>query len=67
MDVFLILFFIYSFSPHLLTAAREAAVKQLNDMVQIEAAQRAEEQEELVKTLEAEVLASLKGQVSVSR
>jgi len=42
--------------------AREAAIKQLNEIVQIEAAMRAEEQSELVRQLEREVLESIKGQ-----
>lgn len=45
--------------------AREAAVKQLNEIMQIEAAMRAEEQSELVRQLEREVLESIKGQEGV--
>ncbi len=44
-------------------AARATVVKELNDFAKIEAEERAKEQTELVKALEAEVLAALKGQV----
>eukprot|EP00054_Salpingoeca_dolichothecata_P015512 m.89573 g.89573 ORF g.89573 m.89573 type:complete len:220 (+) comp21528_c1_seq1:2-661(+) len=45
-------------------SARDAAVKQLTEIIAIEASERANEQKELVAQLRADVLAGLKGQES---